>query len=83
MSSERKPPESYECPFTDTCTAPVTQGQYESYCSELSLIPKDPNYMVCPAYQRLLTCPRMWRQRIQGKREDAAFSSSRTRGVGV
>jgi len=78
--SERLNPEHLECPFVDTCTAQVTQQQYESYCNELIVNPKDPNYYMCPAYQKLQSSPRVWKARFQGSIDDKGYGSSRSRG---
>jgi hypothetical protein len=89
---ERQSPERLECPYIDTCTAPVTQQQYETYCKELTLNPhKEPNYMSlrvvtptgdivgCPSYYRLEQTPRAWRRRMEMGLDDAGAGSARRR----
>lgn len=79
--SERPSPIHLECPFVDTCNAAIdSQQQFDAYCNEMIINPKDPNFLVCPAYQKLQKSPRMWKARMQGKMDDSGYSSSRTRG---
>lgn len=83
--SERPPNEirRIECPFIESCTAQVTQQQYEAYCNEVATTPHQPNHQVCPTYQKLMNSPRMWRTREQGSIDDMGQGQSRTRGHGV
>jgi hypothetical protein len=75
---ERQAPERLECPYIDTCTAPVTQQQYEAYCKELALTPHQPNYLACPAYQKLEVSPRAWKRRMEtGLDNDSAGAARR------
>lgn len=79
--SDKLNPEHLECPFISTCNAVIqSQQQFDAYCNEMILNPKDPNYLRCPAYQKLQSSPRMWKARIQGSIDDAGYSSSRGKG---